>query len=244
MVTDRELRQSQMVDVVERLQQSKPEEDVQVLLLACNSAGVSSYRGLCMHGGTRPVAIKKEVPAPVHAVSSSASNLQAASLPTEISSIELMPQVNSLRVGEYMHVVVTSERPGYLHMFNLGMSGSVAKLFPHTPDRAQYIMGGKRLFITQGNASPFTSGMYRELGDSSNTSQLGKANGYPERLLAIVIDEHVNIKAGDFHPSWSVFDASYRSAENWGTVQDDTSWFWKLPPSAWSWGIIEVPVED
>jgi len=154
-----------------------------------------------------------------------------------------MPQVNSLRVGEHMHLVVNSNRPGYLHMFNLGMSGSVAKLFPHMPDQAQYIPAGRRLFITQSGASPFTRGPYRELGDSSDPRTLGKANGYPERILAIVVDSHVNIKASDLHPDWAKYDTSYRDAGGWGVVQDETSWFWHLPSVTWTWGIIEIPVE-
>jgi hypothetical protein len=247
MITDLELRQSQMADVVERFRQSGPHEGVEVLLLACGGPGIGSYRGICMHGGNRPVQVKQEAPPatppplPSHVAQSSV--VRPPPLPTAIAKAEAMPQVDSLRVGEHMHLAINSDHPGYLHMFNLGMSGSVAKLFPHTPEKAQYITAGRRLFITQAGASPFTSGPYRELGDSSDPRALGKTNGYPERILAIVVDSHVNIKASDLHPDWTKFDTTYRGAGGWGVVQDETSWFWHLPSVTWTWGIIEVPVE-
>jgi len=248
MITDLELRQSQMVDVVERFRQSKRQEEIEILLLACGGPGLGSYRGICMHGGKRPVAVKQEAPSPpplppMPHVSQSAV-VQPPPLPAELANAAAMPQVDSLRVGEHMHLVVNSDRPGYLHMFNLGMSGSVAKLFPHTPEKAQYIPAGRRLFITQTGVSPFTTGPYRELGDSSNPQTQGKANGYPERILAVVLDSHVNVKAGDLHPDWTKFDTTYRGTGSWGVVRDETSWFWHLPSATWTWGIIEIPVEN
>jgi len=260
MITELELRQSQMADVVERFRQSGAPEGIEVLLLACNGPGVGSYRGICMHGGKRPVAVKREAtppPVPSHLLAPNRvqpppipshlltpAPVQPPPLPPEIQAVDSMPQVNSLRVGEHMHLVVNSDQPGYLHMFNLGMSGSVAKLFPHAPKDALPITAGRRFFITQSGVSPFTSGPYRELGDSSNPRQLGKANGYPERILAIVVGDHVNVKASDLHPDWAKFDTTYRGTGGWGVVQDETSWFWHLPSVTWTWGIIEIPVEN
>lgn len=221
-------RQRQIEDVLQRFRQTRPRMQVEIRIFACETCSTATCRGFCN-------------PAEMPATGQTAAP-DAGEIPPELQNEKNLPCLNELHVGDYLHLTATSEVDGYLHMFNLGTSGTVSKLFPHHPDAAQEVPANVRQFITGGELSPFRQEPYRELGDSENDSP-GRANGYPERLLGIVTRENIRVRQSDLFPDWRAFDTLFRSA-GWGVVQDQADWFWSLPEGAWEWGCIEVPVVD
>ena len=83
-----------------------------------------------------------------------------------------------------------------------------------------------------------------EIGDGRCSADLGRANGYPERILAIVTKENICIKASDLHQAWDCFDHSFRRNDGWENVEKKNSWFWELSQGEWEWGHIEAVVKD
>jgi len=232
-------RQALICRVLEQFREMKPEPEVRLLIYPCVHESLASARGFVMHGEPRPpLSWDDQASAPL--------------ADEDKESLSDLQPVKELRVGEYIHLALESERAGYLHLFNFGTSGDVAKLFPHKATSAREVPLSRRVFVTPNrDISRFMKGRgpFQELGDGQR-NRLGRANGYPERLLALVMKRKVAVRASDLHPDWHVFDEHYRSAGGSGwdddeAVAEESSEFsQKFPVHEWGWGYVEVPVVD
>lgn len=232
-------RHTLIEQVIERFNTAWPRREVQLFLFPCVAADVGSARGFVKQGEERPtLCMDTQQGAPVSDV--------------EKAKLSNLNPVQELRVGEHIHIAVESNFAGFLHLFNFGTDGRVAKLFPHSPESALEVPASKTVFVTPSQGcSPFVKERiaFREMGDG-HANQVGKANGYPERVFALVMARKVAVEAGDLHPDWHVFDSSYRgvgeSAWDQGEVIDGTrdefSRRFRLGECAW--GYLEVPVVD
>lgn len=195
----------------------------------CATAAPRSCRGTCL-----------ALPKPAAA---GQPQVDESEMPAELKDEAHLPEIKELHVGDYLHVAVTSPVSGVLHLFNLGTSGTVAKLLPHAKASTQRVAANTRYFVTGGMASTFRQDPYIERGASANGGP-GRANGFPERLLAIVETgaETPGVEATDLNPEWSRFNAVYRGTKgNWTSGPAATRPdFWSRPD--WVWGYIEVPV--
>src|SRR6185312_4354837 len=101
--------------------------------------------------------------------------------------------LDSLRLGHELHVVVTSPRRGYLHLFNLGSSGDVRRMLPR-PDGAPVLLEpGCAHLASPAHSTPWVEN--------------GPLNGHPERVLAVVTAEPRALAASCLHPSFN--DAAF-----------------------------------
>ena len=230
-------RQGRIQAVLARFRAVKPVDRVNIILYPCMNPALGSMRGFCKKGEARPVGgVDTKFGASVHT--------------DEIEAIEQARPIETLVIGDFLHIAVQSERSGFLHLFNFGTSGDAAKLFPHQSDSAIRIPQGSRFFVTATHGhSPFSEEKqpYREVGDCL-TDSLGHANGYPERLLAIVTTGRAGIWADSFDPEWSCDEPRYRTAAGWDQVLDTSgaqASFWsQMPLDEWEWGLLEVPVVE
>ncbi|MCC5840625.1 MAG: hypothetical protein JJT96_10920 [Opitutales bacterium] len=153
------------------------------------------------------------------------------------------PRLEAIRVGDYLHVAARSEVEGYLHFFNLGVSGDVCKLFPESPASAARVAPGVSCFITENEGgSPFMEEAEAFLEDGDDER---RANGYPERLLALVTPRLLGVAATDLHPDWEG-PAGTRGGDPWegfAIATGHPAGFWGQP-EAWEWGWWEAPVVD
>ncbi|HOX04537.1 MAG TPA: DUF4384 domain-containing protein [Candidatus Paceibacterota bacterium] len=231
------LRQAQIVEAVNGLRKLQPVCAVRVYVVPAPGAELRGMRGFVRHGQPPPCF----EPCPESSAPLSSDDLDR---------LKSACMVDELRVGDYLHILVESDRSGYLHMFNLGMSGRVAKLFPHSPESTRWIPAQRTLLVTPNEGmSPFVEAAepYQEKGDSYGDN--GRANGYPERLLAVVTDRQVAVEAGDFHVDWLGFNAHYRGLDSeWdrGAVTDSLTGRFetKHGREGWGWGLFEIPVVD
>jgi len=230
-------RHGRIQAVLARFRAAKPVERVKIILYPCTNQALGSMRGFCKKGEERPTGgVDTKVCASLHT--------------DEIEAIEQARPIESLVIGDFLHIVVQSDRAGFLHLFNFGTSGDVARLFPHHSDSAIRIPQTSQVFVTATHGrSPFSDEKqpYREVGDSV-TDSLGNANGYPERLLAIVTSNKAGIAADGFDPEWSCYATRYRGATGWDQVFDtaeERASFWtQMPLDEWEWGLLEVPVVE
>ena len=162
--------------------------------------------------------------------------------------VKTLGRVAELCVGDYVHIAVESRLAGRLHLFNFGTSGDVARLQLSNHRETMELPAGRAVLVTAGESDVRTA--CRELGDSEE-GRLGRANGHPERLLALVTEKPTTITAGDLHPEWLPFDHRFRSvaANPWtsGTVRSATAentFLGTIGNNAWAWGWVEVSVVD
>lgn len=133
-------------------------------------------------------------------------------------------RIDALRVGEGLHVLIDAPAAGHLHLFNLGSSGNARRMLPR-PGEAPPRVEANRVFL----ASP--------AGDAGWVEQ-GPANGFPERVLAVITAEPASLPATCLHPSWD--DAALARGFEAPLVEPMLS---AWPAQAWAWGICEAPVE-
>jgi len=144
----------------------------------------------------------------------------------------------SLRPGEELHVVVDTPRSGYLHLFNLGTSGEVSKLLPEPGVRALVAAG--RAYLASPGAG--VTAFFPEGPRAEPWVEHGPANGFAERVLAVVTTEDRPLSASRLHPAWG--EAAYAGflAASGFAVASIEPVLGAWPASAWSWGYCEIPV--
>jgi hypothetical protein len=249
-MTDPETARKQAIaeDVLKRFAEVRPIRAAEIVLAACDDRGLLGCRGICRYGEARPTrkpAIPGEPPlagTPPVAVPPLAQGLAGAStahLPSEIQDMTRLPRLTDLRVGEYMHLAVASTFAGYIHMFNIGTSGDVAKLFPKGEHEGQYLPVSRWQYVSEA-----LTGMRRVY------QERGPVTGYPERLLAVIVrDGGIPLAPADLYPDWVTNDRRGEGARGqgvsddaWGVADRASEWFWDLPAEAWQWGLLAVPI--
>ena len=221
--------------VRDRLSQLKPKEEVRVFVYPCAGPELGTARGFLMHGEERPTG--KIDPAQSAPVSDD----------EQLALTKLSP-VSVLHVGEYVHIGLESRRSGFLHLFNFGTGGKPKRLIPNTSDAPLTELPADRLvFVTPNHGSsphlPLRQ-TFRELGDRQGT-RLGKANNFPEGILALITSGQIRIEAGDLHSDWRT---SYRGGSAWDQGEvlagADAGLSRLLKSVDWDWGYLEVPVVE
>lgn len=221
--------------VRDRLTQLKPGQEVRVFVYPCAGPEIGTARGFLMHGEERPAAQIDPV--------------QSAPVGTQeqVALTKLKP-VSVLHVGEYVHIALESRQSGFLHLFNFGTGGKPERLIPNTSEVSLTQVPADRLvFVTPNHGySPHLPQRqtFRELGDGQG-NRLGKANHYPEGILALITSGQIRIEAGDLHSDWRT---SYRGGSSWeqGEVlsEAENALGCLLKSVDWAWGYLEVPVVE
>lgn len=239
---DSETRRKQGVvkAVLQRFNKKRTRQSVQIVIAACKDNGLLNCRGICGYNDSLPV--QPQTDASIKNEQTGEAVAQTSSLPPELQNLEELPPINELYIGERMHLAVKTSFAGYLHMFNFGTSGDPVKLFPLRANHAQYVAAQNWEYISE----TFTKNkmIYEERGP---------LNEYPERLLAVITRENINIKPGDLYRSWDIYNTvnPALSTRSVNSDEDDEwrwdrsgEWFWDLPEEKWQWGVIEVPVKQ
>lgn len=223
-------------EAIGRLQAAHPDQQIRLNLFACAGPQIISARGFCSNK-----------PGPLRELEVFEGVVPSGS-PRGLAGLG---PVTELLVGEHIHISMESGVSGFLHLFNLGTNGDVARLSPPENEPPREIPAGRHLLITPHHGvSPFVAHRtpYRELGDSAGGC-LGKANGYPERLLALVLKSPVLVEADDLHPEWRVFQHRYRNAgspihQEAPIGADEGEDLPQKLGNDWAWGCVAVPVVD
>jgi hypothetical protein len=183
---------------------------VQVRLLARINGGPAGIRGI-LNPSPRPA-----VPPP--------QPVDESPLPPPFRE-DASPSLTSLRLGHELHVVVTSARRGYLHLFNLGSSGEARRMLPRPGETPVLLEPGRAHLASAAPGAPWV--------------EQGPVNGFPERILAIVTAQSSSVPASFLHPSFS--DAAV--ARGFSPPMVDAllaAW----PAADWAWGDCEARVEN
>lgn len=228
--------------VIERFKTAQPQSEmnpvVELLLFPCTTPSLRSARGIASQGEVRPSM-------PVDTVHGAPLSEE------EMVKLSKLKAVKELRLEEYIHIAVESPIGGFPHLFNFGTDGHVAKLFPHSAESARQIPLNRRLFVSPNQGcSPFMDASipFQEVGDGRG-GRIGKVNGHPERLFALVMTRNVAVRAGMLHPDWHHYDESFRGGDgnaDWdhgppiSETEDEFSQRFGL--KEWAWGYLEVPV--
>jgi hypothetical protein len=144
----------------------------------------------------------------------------------------------SLRPGEELHVVVDAPRSGYLHVFNLGTSGEASKLLPEPGLRAPVEAGRAYLASPGAGVTPF----FPEGPLAEAWVEHGPANGFAERVLAVVTTEDRPLSASRLHPAWGEGASVGPLATSGFAAASIEPVLSAWPASTWSWGYCEIPV--
>ena len=129
-----------------------------------------------------------------------------------------------MRLGAELRLAVNVPRPGFLHLFNLGSSGEVRRMLPRPGQRPTAVEPGRDILL-----SPTSSAQWIEEGP---------ANGFPERVLAVVTVEARAVLPSCLHPSWN--DSAYTRGFGLPVVESRLS---AWPTAAWDWGYCEAAIE-
>lgn len=184
---------------------------VGVRLVARIGPGAAGLRGI-LNPAPRPA------PAPVPRADES-----DVPLPFRETGLASLP---ALRLGHELHVVVTTPRRGYLHLFNLGSSGEVRRMLPRPGEPPAALEPGRAHLALPAPGQPWV--------------EKGPLNGHPERVLAVVTAEAKAVPASSLHPSFS--DAAFTRGGFSAPVVDAVLPAW--PAATWSWGFCEARVES
>jgi hypothetical protein len=158
--------------------------------------------------------------------------LPAAQSPSTVDESALPPgfredgmqNVASLRIGNELHVVVSAPTRGYLHLFNLGSSGDVRRMLPRPGEPPSAVDPGRAHLSSPAPAIPWI--------------EKGPANGFPERVLAVVTAEPKAVPPSCLHPSWN--DLAYTRGFGPPVIEPRLS---AWPAATWSWGFCEALLE-
>jgi hypothetical protein len=146
---------------------------------------------------------------------------------------------SALRVGDDIHVIVDAPVSGYLWVFNLGSSGEVDRIVPERLEPAAAVKAGQSYLVSTGAAiAPVSS----EPPPASPWMEQGPANGFPERILAIVTAENTPLAPSSLHPAWSGSGpAPTRPAAGFGAPRIEAT-LGARPTRSWAWGVAEAAV--
>lgn len=148
-----------------------------------------------------------------------------------------------LRIGEFVRFEGRSPVDGYVHLFNLGTSGTCVKLAPsdafpdnHVPARRVFEMPSDQ-FVGD---DVFPDGIWPEEGPTTFET------GHPERLLVIVTCDNISLELEDLHPRLCGRDLYEQRAARGpgfaGPVQTGRPKLFQLDPARWEYGLIALNV--
>ena len=149
----------------------------------------------------------------------------------------------TLHIGESVEFTGASPVTGYLHLFNLGTSGTCVKLCPSREYPANAVEAGQQFAIPSkqrldGERPP--DGAFNVSGPPSSQA------GHPERLLAIVTVDDTDLQIEDLHPRLVGRDLLTRVAARGpsfsGPPRVGTAKLFRIPPDRWHYALLEMEV--
>lgn len=143
-----------------------------------------------------------------------------------------------LRVGDRLTLMLRSARNGYLTLFNLGSSGRVLKMFPNAAfgTTANFIEAN-RLYSLPGELMDVR---YLKDGFWSETGPVSDETGLPERVLAILTDDPVDLSA----EALGGLTSRIGTRGGFAAVEEEISSIFDLRGGTWCHGFVEARVEN
>jgi hypothetical protein len=140
----------------------------------------------------------------------------------------------TLAVGEKLLLEIRPPASGYLTVFHLGSSGRIVRLFPGAGSRADNRVAAGRVYTLPGDLLPAVrlGGAWIQRGPATAVS------GLPERLLAIVTREPVDLLPRDLHEDLPVVPVR----GGLGSVEEVVARLFQLPAEAWGYGLVQAEV--
>jgi hypothetical protein len=149
-----------------------------------------------------------------------------------------------LRIGEIIEFVITSPRSGFVHLYDLGTSGTVLRLGPSQEYPDNRVEKDVEFTIPSARICPLPAGQTWQV-----TGPTTAATGEPERLLVLVTQEDGAIAIEDLHPGLTGRDLYTRSAKGLPGVRGfaakpkvDIPGLFRLAPDQYDFGLIELQV--
>lgn len=145
--------------------------------------------------------------------------------------------VGSLPVGARIRFSGLVPALGHLHLFNLGTSGTCTMLFPKEC-RANAVSPNDVFELPSPSLFPMCESF-------DVTKPTTAESGAPERLLAILTLDDVDLQCGDLHPRLVTRDAwgaLCRGPGFSGPCGATTSRLFQLDPERWEYGLVELDV--
>lgn len=142
-----------------------------------------------------------------------------------------------LRIGDRLTLTLRSARKGYLTLFNLGSSGRVLKMFPNAAfGTTTNLIEANRLYSLPGelmDARNLKDGFWGETGPVSAET------GQPERVLAILTDDPVDLS----EEALGGVASSIGTRGGFAAVEEKISSIFALREGTWCHGFVEARVE-
>lgn len=142
-----------------------------------------------------------------------------------------------LHLGDRMTLRLRSGRAGYLTLFNLGTSGTVSKVFPCAAfGTTQNYIEANRVYSLPGelmSEENLPDGLWVETGPASSR------NGLPERVVAVLTDEPVELGEDCFGDV-----CKYATRGGFEVIEESISSVEDLRPGSWCFGLVEAWVEE
>lgn len=141
-----------------------------------------------------------------------------------------------LRIGDKLTLKLRSARKGYLTLFNLGSSGHVIKMFPNAAfGTTTNFIEANRLYSLPGelmDARYLDEGFWGEAGPVSSET------GLPERILAILTDDPVDLSA----EALGGLASRVGTRGGFAAVEEAISSVFDLREGTWCHGFVEANV--
>jgi hypothetical protein len=162
----------------------------------------------------------------------------SSEIPDTCEGPEGFQTTGSLSVGAWITFSGLVPQAGYLHLFNLGTSGTCVKLSPSaehpdnqvSPDEV-FELPSDQLYDCQSH--------FEVQGPTTEES------GEPERLLAILTLDDIDLRCHDLHPNLvdrDLLTPLDRGRGFAGPVGATTSRLLQLERSRWEYGLVELDV--
>ena len=145
----------------------------------------------------------------------------------------------SIQAGEYYTIKGFSPRSGYVHLFNLGTSGTVAKLTPTELGEDNRVESERSFLLPSEKLIDLAKG--RGFGVSMSAQY---EHVQPERLLVIVTNEDREVNAEDLDPLFeNLMRPNQTVGRKRGGIDIDcgaVSAIFEWPAESWEYGLLEL----
>ena len=141
-----------------------------------------------------------------------------------------------LRIGDKLTLKLRSARKGYLTLFNLGSSGNVLKMFPNAAfGTTTNFIEANRLYSLPGE---LMDARYLDEGFWGEAGPVTSETGLPERILAILTDDDVDLSA----EALGGLASRVGTRGGFAAVEEAISSIFDLREGTWCHGLVEAKV--
>ena len=148
-----------------------------------------------------------------------------------------------LVIGEVVEFKICSSTSGYVHLFDIGTSGTVLKLGPSKEYPNNRIEAGVEITVPSPKICLLPHGQFWQVAGPTTAE-----TGEPERLLVLVTQDDVELQIEDLHPGLvgrDLYTRSVKARPSFSAVpRVQAPTLFQAPQEWFEYGLVEMAVAE